>query len=184
MPNFVYTALSLDGFISASDGDNECFSQFINSERYELELNHFMEKIDAVVMGRKTFQKVCTFPKWPYSKPVFVLTNSSSAIPEEFKDKAEIVIHDSIQDFIEKLSNRGLHNLFIDGAMTIQNFLEEDLIDEMVLNSIPVLLGGGIPLFGAIAEPLLFDLVGSQNISQSTMQVTYRRNRVVKDIKT
>jgi dihydrofolate reductase len=73
MPNFVYAAESLDGFIADGDGGLEWLSEVPNPGHSDYGFADFMASIDAVVMGRNTFETVLTFAEWPYDKPVFVL---------------------------------------------------------------------------------------------------------------
>jgi dihydrofolate reductase len=136
-----------------------------------------MDRIDAIVMGRKTFEKVCGFGcGWPYSKPVFVLSNSLSSLPQEYEGKAEL-ISGMLSDILKALHRKGYERLYIDGGVTIQSFLEEDLIDEMIITVLPILLGGGSPLFGALSKPLDFDLMNSEVMLNAMVKNHYRRRR-------
>ena len=68
------------------------------------------------------------------------------------------MIKGELTQIIEELNGKGFNNLYIDGGVTIQNFLKEDLIDELIISTIPVVLGGGSPLFGNLVSPLDFTL--------------------------
>jgi len=154
MTNSVFMARSLDGYVADKDGGLDWLNMIANPDRLDFGWNDFISRIDAVVMGRKTFDRVCSFDcPWPYSKPVFVLSRSLKELPDEYRDKAER-ISGELKDLCEILHKKGYENLYIDGGITVQHFLKEDLIDEMVLTTIPVLLGGGIPLFGELPEKL------------------------------
>jgi len=92
MTNLVYIAASLDGFISDKDDGLDWLQSIPNPNNLDFGYASFIDRIDAIVMGRKTFEKVCSFDcDWPYSKPVFVLSNSLSALPEEYERKAELI---------------------------------------------------------------------------------------------
>ena len=124
--------------------------------------NEFISQIDALVMGRTTFETVCGFDiDWPYQKPVFVLSNTLTSIPKKLKDKAELV-KGTLKEILEKIHERGCYRLYIDGGKTIQSFLKEDMIDEMTITTIPILLGGGIPLFTELSNQLNFECVDSK----------------------
>ncbi|NVJ67616.1 MAG: dihydrofolate reductase family protein, partial [Gammaproteobacteria bacterium] len=69
------------------------------------------------------------------------------------------------------------NELYIDGGVTIQNFLKEDLIDEMVITRFPILLGGGVPLFGDLEQPLNFRVTKSEVVLGTLVQTTYGRER-------
>ena len=177
MANFVYIATSLDGYIADRDGGLEWLDSVPNPENLDLGWGDFMARIDALVMGRNSFDTVCGFDlPWPYEKPVFVLSNSLTEVPEEYRDHAELVCGD-VREVVARLHERGYSNLYIDGGQTIQGFLQQDLIDELIITQLPVLLGDGVPLFGQLAQPLAFEYVGSTPLLNAMVQSHYRRKR-------
>ena len=91
MTNFVYIAASLDGYIATSDGDLDWLNNISNPEQNDYGYSDFISNIDAIVMGKNTFQKVLTFNQWPYEKPVFVLSNTLKELPKNMTEKAEII---------------------------------------------------------------------------------------------
>lgn len=153
MKNYAYIATSLDGFIATSDGGIDWLYDIPNPDRSDYGYAEFMSDIDAIVMGRNTFEQVLTFGEWPYDKAVFVLSNTLTELPEHIGDRVEIVSGD-IKRLINQLNQRGYNNLYIDGGGTIQSFLKEDLIDEMIITTVPILLGNGFPLFGKLERSL------------------------------
>ncbi|AOY81797.1 MAG: dihydrofolate reductase [Moorea sp. SIO2B7] len=155
MTNYVYIATSLDGFIATIDGGLDWLEEIPNPEQSDYGYAEFMKSIDAIVMGRNTFDKVLSFGKWVYHKPVFVLSNSLTKLPEKKIGKAEIVRGD-IKTIINQLHQKGYTNLYIDGGRVIQSFLQEDLVDEMIITRVPILLGKGVPLFGTLEQYLKF----------------------------
>ena len=172
----VFIATSLDGFIATSDGGVEWLDEIPNPEDSDFGYVNFMSGIDALVMGRNTFEKVLTFGDWPYDKPVFVLSNSLSSIPAELEGGAEIVT-DAPKPLIERLAQRGFRNLYVDGGKVIQSFLEHDLVDQMIITRVPVLLGGGVPLFGDFTKRLQFKHVKTETFNNTMVQSTYVRVR-------
>ena len=177
MKNSVFIGASLDGFIADKNGGLEWLDIIPNPDNLDMGYYSFMEKIDALVMGRKTFETVCGFDvEWPYSKPVFVLSNTLKYIDEEYKDKV-ILINGSLKNVLSQIHQKGYHSLYIDGGATIQNFLNEDLIDEMIITRIPILLGGGIPLFSDLNKQLIFELKESKVFYNQIIQTHYIRKR-------
>lgn len=177
MLNKVYIAKSLDGFIADKEGGLAWLFALPNPEDSDLGFLKFIDGIDAIVMGRVTFETVCSFGgEWPYPRPTFVLSNSLKSIPGQYKDKAELLTG-SPSNIVTTLNERGYKALYIDGGKTIQQFLEEDLIDEMIISSLPVLLGGGTPLFGDLSMQQEFAHVSTNILINEIVQSHYRRNR-------
>lgn len=174
MANYVYIAASLDGFIAQKDGGIEFLERIPNPEGLDLGWNEFIKNIDAIVMGKNSFQKVQSFGFWPYEIPVFVLSNSLEEIPEGYQDKA-FLLNGCPKDIVKQLKERGFQNLYIDGGIVIQNFLAEDLIDHLIITKIPVLLGSGIPLFANLENPLWFQLESTQTHLGQLVSCHYKR---------
>lgn len=177
MPNVVYIATSLDGYIAAADGGLDWLMSVPNPEQSDYGYAAFIEGMDALVMGRNTFETIMGFEgEWPYDKRVFVLSNSLSEVPESMTDKAEMV-SGPLPELVRALNGRGYNNLYIDGGRTIQSFLAGDLLDEMIITQIPILLGDGIPLFGHHEQQLHFELAGVEHFSNGIVQCRYLRDR-------
>jgi dihydrofolate reductase len=132
--------------------------------------------IDAIVMGRNTFQQVLSFEVWPYTKPVYVISSSLNKLPDEYSGRAQI-LNLNPSDIIEKLHSDGLKNLYIDGGALIQSFLAEDLIDELIITTIPIVLGAGIPLFSELSTVLKFKHQKTEVLLNSLVKSHYLRQR-------
>ena len=160
----VYIATSLDGFIAKPDGDIEWLDHpdyVLKDKNEDFGFYAFMNSIDALVMGRHTFEKVLSFGEWPYKKPVIVLSRKKRVIPGE------------PHDVLEKASKKGFNHLYIDGGKTIQQFLNAGLINKLVITIIPVLLGEGIPLFGKLKSDLKLELLSSLEFENGFTKLTY-----------
>lgn len=176
MTNYVYIATSLDGFIATDDGGLDWLNKIPNPEQSDYGYAEFINEIDAIVMGRNTFETVLSFGTWPYDKSLFVLSNTLNSVPENIADKAEIVKGD-LRDLVNQLNDRGYKNLYIDGGNTIQNFLEDDLIDELIITRIPILLGSGLPLFGQLTQQLKFNHKRTVTFNEALVTSHYIRLR-------
>ncbi len=175
--NSVYIATSLDGFIGDRNRGIEWLEAIPIPENEDMGYYKFNDGIDAMVMGRITFETVLGFDvDWPYKKPVFVLSNSLSDIPESHKGKAHLM-KGTLSDILEQIHEKGYYRLYIDGGVTIQKFLKEDLIDEMIITIFPILLGGGTPLFSNLPKELQFELVESKVYFNKLLQHHFRRKR-------
>ncbi len=155
MPNKVFIATSLDGFIAQADGDI-AFLEIYPPQDDEMGFENFMFGVDAIVMGRKTFEKVLSFGiEWPYSKPVFVWSQSLQQLPENLPKNVSL-ISGNAEYIHQKINDLDFKNIYIDGAQTIQSFMQANLIDEITITTVPVLLGDGISLFGKVDSMKLF----------------------------
>ena len=176
MTNYVYIATSLDGFIATSDGGLDWLEKIPNPEQNDYGYAEFIKSIDAIVMGRNTLEKVLTFGQWVYDQPVFILSNSLTLLPEHLLARAEIVCGD-IKKIITQLNQKGYKNLYIDGGRVIQSFLQEDLIDEMIITRVPILLGKGISLFGELEQDLQFRHKKTEIYNNALVKSYYTRDR-------
>jgi dihydrofolate reductase len=152
----VFIATSLDGFIARKDGSidwlNEANKAVPAGE--DCGFSKFMASVDALVMGRNTFEQVLAFDAWPYgSTPVVVLSHREISLPSHLPDSIS-VSNETPTALVERLSETGAEHLYIDGGLTIQCFLSAGLIDSIIITKIPVLLGSGKPLFGPLAADL------------------------------
>jgi dihydrofolate reductase len=174
MANYVFIATSLDGYIADADGGIEWLNDIPNPDNSDFGYAEFISGIDAIVMGRKSYEKVLTFGSWPYELPVFVLSSKLDSVPGELSGKIEI-IHGDVKELVGQLTSRGYRNLYVDGGMVIQSFLNAGLIDEMIITRVPILLGDGIPLFGKISNPIKFNHVKTVILNNYLVQSNYTR---------
>jgi len=177
MANIVFIGVSLDGYIADKNGGLEFLDCIPNPDHDGLGFPELMARIDALLMGRSTYETVLNFGgEWPYSKPVFVLSNSLTSLPEHLKGKVEL-ISGSVEEVTEQLNQQGFTNLYIDGGKLIQSFLKLDMIDELVISKMPILLGGGTSLFGDLQSHLMFEHVSTEVLLRAIVQSRYKRIR-------
>lgn len=175
--NKVFIATSLDGYIADKNGGIDWLHSIPNPDNIDMGYSEFTNQIDAIIMGRKTFETVCRFDmEWPYEKPLFVLSNSMTHIPEKYKNKATLV-KGSLKEVLKQIHEKKCYRLYIDGGKTIQSFLKEDLIDEITITIIPCLLGAGIPLFTHLPNKLDFECVESKIYLEKVVQNRFMRKR-------
>lgn len=173
--NRVYIATSLDGYIADKDGGLDWLEGVPNPNDDDMGYGDFMAQTDALLMGRTTFETVCGFDvDWPYTKPVYVLSNSLQEVPEAYVGEVWLV-KGALSEVLQEIHDRGHHQLYIDGGQVISSFLAEGLIEEMIITVFPILLGGGHRLFGALPEKQKFDLVSSRVCLGQLVQNCFRR---------
>ncbi len=176
MANHVYIATSLDGYIARRNHSLDWLDELSNPENDDFGYASFMLGIDALVMGRNTFDKILSFNEWPFNKPVFIVSNSLKNIPTDLQGKAKI-INGTVTEMLDEIHQSGYKELYIDGGQTISTFLAEDKIDEMTITRVPRLLGDGIRLFDFIGIDLQFEHVETISYSNGLIKSYYKRLR-------
>jgi dihydrofolate reductase len=171
----VFCAVSLDGFIARKDGALDWLKPAEDRlPPADTGYDAFMASVDAVVLGRNTFDVALGMSDgWFYSKPVYVLTTRPLDLPERLKANVESGRH-SPAEIVSLLEKRGSRRLYVDGGRTIQDFLRAGLLDDLVITRIPVLIGEGIPLFGALPKDVRLMVDSSRLIGGMAVQTTYR----------
>lgn len=170
----VFIAISLDGFIARPDGDIGWLLQ-----RDDPTEDHgyaaFIADKDIIVMGRGSYEKVLTLDTWPYDLPVLVLSEqlADAPVPEALKGKVRFS-NRAPKDAIEQLAGENLRRIYLDGGRLVQSFLREGLVTDMVITTVPVLIGSGRPLFGALTQDTDLRLVSSHSFASGLVQSTYR----------
>ena len=175
--NIVFVAKSLDGYIAGINGELDWLNSIQNPEKINMGFDNLMNEIDALVMGRTTFEMVNSFGgDWPYTKHVFVLSNSLKEIPGNLREKASL-LSGSVNEILNNIHKKGFYKLYIDGGKTVQNFLKEDMIHELRITTIPILLGNGISLFDILPESLKFSHIKTEVFLDELVQSSYKRKK-------
>jgi dihydrofolate reductase len=171
----VFIATSFDGYIARPDGDIDWLTSRPVPEGEDFGYAAFQDGIGAMVMGRESFEKVLTFPEWPYKVPVVVLSRTPErvTVPEALKEKVRIT-GKSPREVLEELEENGVSRVYIDGGHTIRSFVAEGLVRRVIVTLIPVLLGQGRPLWGHGAGDVDLTLVTSRQWQNGFVQVEYR----------
>ena len=171
----VFIATSLDGYIARKNGDLDWLDAANSTVPKGEDCGYcaFMDTVDVLVMGRKTYEQVLSFGEWPYGKtPVVVLSRNPIMFPPELPDT---VTHSSEEPeaLCDRLSQEGSKHLYIDGGVTIQRFLAAGLVDEITITLIPIILGEGTPLFGPVLKDVLLKCIGTKTFEFGFVQVQY-----------
>lgn len=172
----VFVATSVDGFIARLDGSIDWLIQAnaVVPKGEDCGYKAFMETVDALVMGRNTFEQVLTFSEWPYGdKKVIVLTRKGVVVTDALRQTVSTSSEDPAS-LVERLSSAGLQHLYIDGGQTIQGFLRAGLVNELTITVVPILLGEGIPLWGSTGQDVYLTHMSSQTYPFGFVQSKYR----------
>ncbi|HEY6110453.1 MAG TPA: dihydrofolate reductase family protein [Gemmatimonadales bacterium] len=166
----VFVGTSLDGFIARP---NDALDFLEAGGGVEHGFTEFLASVDAVVMGRRTFEVVLTFGSWPYgTKPVVVLSSRPLDIPA-FPGAVIEHMSGTPAEIVSRLAARGMSHIYVDGGATIQRFLEAGLIQRLVISHVPVLIGSGIPLFGPLSRDIVVRHVATRTYPTGLVQSEY-----------
>jgi len=167
----VFIGTSVDGFIARPNGALD----FLPEGGGEPHGYHeFFASVDALVIGRKTFETVLAFPEWPYGdKRVIVLSSQTLDLSKVPAGRVE-QMQGSPRDICSQLERRGICHIYVDGGVTIQRFLREGLIQRLIITRVPVLIGEGVPLFGALPKDVRLEHVRTQHYRSGLVQTEYR----------
>lgn len=173
MAAHVFIATSLDGFIARQDGSLDWLPvPEPGAEDYGY--HAFMDTVDAVVMGRGTYEAVLAMGGgWTYPKPVVVLSSRSVAMTPALSETV-VPMSGAPSEVVAQCAARGWSSLYVDGGVTIQRFLRAGLIERLIVTRVPVLLGEGRPLFAAVPEDIRLRHVRTQAYDSGLVQSEYR----------
>ena len=151
MKTSVFIGTSLDGFIARPNGEFD----FLPADGGEPHgYTEFIATVDAIVMGRNTFETVLTMTPWPYGKKRVVVLSSRPLDLSKAVGGTVEQMSGTPAEIVSKLAATGAHHLYIDGGITIQRFLRAGLIQRLIITRVPVLIGEGIPLFGTLPHDI------------------------------
>ncbi|MBL7967153.1 MAG: dihydrofolate reductase [Prolixibacteraceae bacterium] len=166
----LFIAMSLDGYIAKPDGDIS-FLDEMNQEGEDYGYKAYIETVDTVLLGRKTYDKILSMGvESPYGeRDVYVVTRT----PRENSGKTTFYSGD-LKELVTTLKSKPGKNIYCDGgAEIISQLLHENLIDEMTVSFIPVLLGEGIRLFSGNFQEKKLKLTGSKSFEKGLVQLHY-----------
>jgi len=165
----VFIATSVDGYIAREDGGIDWLTRR-DDDMSETGYAEFAASVDAIAMGRNTYEVGLTFEQWPY-EGMRVLVVSSQLDPGA---DHRITVHRSIDELLETAQDEGLRHLYVDGGRLITGFLSRNLITELTITTVPVILGSGLPLFGFIGEDILLEHMRTATLGKGLVQSVYR----------
>ncbi len=166
----VFIGTSVDGFIARRNGSFD-FLPTGGGEPHGY--TEFMASVDALVIGRNTYETVLVFPEWPYGKKRVVVLSSRSLDLSAVRGGVVEQMSGSPAEIVAKLAATGAHHLYVDGGITIQRFLRAGLVHRLIITRVPVLIGEGIPLFGALPHDVRLRHVATQHYPSGMVKTEY-----------
>jgi len=170
----VFIATSLDGYIARPDGDIGWLLQR-DDPGEDHGYNDFIADKDAIVMGHGTYEKVAEFGEWHYDRPVVVLSRRLQGSPVPGRLRGKVRFTDlAPREAMRELERQGARKVYVDGGQVVQSFLREGLIADMVVTTVPVLIGAGRRLFGELPRDRDLALVASRSFPSGLVQSSWR----------
>lgn len=163
----IYIAASIDGYIARKDDSLDWLDR-VGGFDDDYGFKKHVDNIDALIIGRKTYEVATTVPD-PYpGKRVIVLSNSLNSVRSDM----ELYCGD-LTDLLSSLHKDGIQHIWIDGGKTISQFLALQIVDTITLSIIPIILGSGIPLFNPIDKEIACKAISSQTYPSGLIQLKY-----------
>ena len=168
----LYISMSLDGYIAPKDNSLE-FLSMVEKEGEDYGYNDFVQSVDAVIIGRKTYEKVIAMGyEYPHSdKDVYILTRTAKPSIGNFK-----FYTGDLSRLVNYLKGQAGKNIYCDGGAEIANeLMKNTLVDEFIISVIPILLGEGIRLFKEDRPEQRLELISSKQYEKGLIQLHYKR---------
>lgn len=168
-----YVAASVDGYIARPDGGLDWLTPYEGGDE-DYGYAQFYKSVDAVLMGRKTYEKSLSFGVWPYpGKPCWVFSHGSAKnVPADV-----VVTTQSPALVVSEIASRGIKRAWlVGGGALAASFQFHGLITEYIVTIIPVILGDGIPLFAPSGSTEKLRLVEAKQYPSGLMQLRYLRS--------
>lgn len=176
----IYIAQSLDGYIARQDGGLDWLPQPSKDSKEDYGWSEFQAGVDAILMGRKTFETVVGFGgAWPYQgKPLTVISSTLKSVPQSVELQPITLTSDPPSKILSNMAENGVRRVYVDGGTLINSLLHNDLVDEMIITTVPVLIGEGIRLFpaGILGADMPWTVSGEPRVYDGGLvKTTYRR---------
>jgi len=177
----VFCGTSVDGFLARP---NDSFDFLKAGEGVPHGFTKFLNSVDVVVMGRRTFDVVRALGHFGlYGKKQLVVLSSRPLDLDSIKPKIEgqIKAKQKIEqmsgtppEIAAQLEARGFKHAYVDGGITIQRFLSAGLVDRITVTRVPVLIGEGIPLFGSLPHDVRLRHLRTRSYKGGLVQSEYK----------
>jgi dihydrofolate reductase len=167
-----YVACSLDGYISRRDGSVDWL---FTDQDYGMA--EFFRGVDIAVMGRRTWEKVQELaPGRGFGPGITNFVFSRTQPPGVYQD-TNFVAGDVGEWLWSIRQQPGRDIWLLGGGEMVRSFLQQRLVDEVILSIHPRLLGQGIPLFPEAYPEAELELSGCKQFPTGLVQMSYRVRR-------
>ncbi len=163
----IYIAASIDGYIARKDNSLDWLDR-VGGFDEDYGFKQLLDSVDSLIIGRKTYE-IATTVLDPYpGKRVVVLSNTLKSVREGME-----LYRGDLAELVAKLHVEGTRHIWVDGGVTISQFLASQMVDHMTIGIIPIILGEGLPLFNVVGKELPCRLTSSHNYPSGLVQLNY-----------
>lgn len=166
----VFVGTSVDGFIARRNGELDFLPEGGGEPHGYLE---FSATVDVIVIGRKTFETVLAFADWPYGEKQVIVLSSHPVDFSTLRGVRTEQMSGPPAELVSQLEKRGFRHAYIDGGVTIQQFLRAGLIQRLTITRVPVLIGEGTPLFGTLLQDVKLRPITTQQYASGLVKTEY-----------
>jgi dihydrofolate reductase len=170
MMTSVFVGTSVDGFIARRNGEYDFLAA---GEPEPHGYDEFIASVDALIIGRKTYETVLSFREWPYGDRLVIVLSSRPLDFSGIRGGRVEQMSGSPSEIYSALSARGVKHVYVDGGITVQEFLRAGLIQRITITRVPVLIGDGIPLFGSLPHDVQLRHVATQTYPSGMVKSEY-----------
>jgi dihydrofolate reductase len=167
----VFVGVSLDGFIARPNGAFDFLPAGGGEPHGYAE---FIATVDVIVIGRKTFETVLSLPEWFYGSKRVVVLSSRTLDLSAVRGRPVEQMAETPAEIVAKLGAQGARHLYVDGGITVQNFLRAGLIQRITITRVPVLIGSGIPLFGPLEQDIRLQHIATETYAGGLVKSEYQ----------
>ena len=168
----LYAAVSADGVIADIDGATDWLA---GRDPASYGVDEFYAAIGAVIIGRRTYDYQLAFGEWPYTgKRTFVVTSR----PLNGAPAGTTAVRNGVAAALAAARTATADDIWIvGGAVVMRTALAQGAVDIIDLFSVPVLLGTGLPMIGALDAPISLTLNGLQTYQDGVVKLSYSPRR-------
>ncbi len=171
----LYIATSLDGFIARPDGSLDWLTSVPSPDTGDYGYAAFLERIGTTIMGRLTYDEIIGFGvEWPYAGLDTYVATKNSALKIQSPDT--YLLTEDLREFVTELKRKAKNDIWlVGGGQLITAFINEGLLDKMIITIIPKIIGEGIPLFAGLSGETSWKLTETQSFDTGVVNLTYEK---------
>jgi len=171
----LYIATSLDGFIARPDGNIDWLTSVPAPETGDYGYAEFLNSIGTTIMGRRTYDEIIGFDiEWPYNGiDSYVVTNNREL---KIQSPETYIVTEKIKELVAEIKRKSKKDIWlIGGGQVITTFINENLLDKMIITVIPKIIGEGIPLFAGKTKETNWKLIDLKSFDTGVVNLTYEK---------